>query len=159
MSPKFSQHADAGPWHYETKCVDGIWEWEIFESSKGKIASGHARTLDEAKAFIITETGRAPDTWKNIGPRLPQVLTSEEKTIAEAAVQARPATNAVQLESDIAAGSKMGALDVKRILGELVDAGVLKICVTPARNLATPNPPPQALAQIWYEKDSAWPQE
>lgn len=72
MNERIAQHADAGIWHYETKFIDGIWEWEIVEKLKGKIASGHARTLGEAKAAMVAHTGRAPDgEWSNIGPDLP----------------------------------------------------------------------------------------
>jgi hypothetical protein len=68
--PRLAQHADAGPWHYETKFVGGKWEWEIFEAPRGRIASGHAQTLDQAKAAIVGQTGRAPDQWREIGPDL-----------------------------------------------------------------------------------------
>lgn len=68
--PRFAQHADAGPWHYETKFIAGQWEWEIFEAPKGKIASGHAASLEQAKAAIVRYTGRAPEEWRDIGPDL-----------------------------------------------------------------------------------------
>jgi hypothetical protein len=67
---RFAQHADTGPFHYETRFVGGTWEWEITETLKGKIGSGRAATLDHAKAAIIVETGRKPDEWKDIGPDL-----------------------------------------------------------------------------------------
>ena len=63
---RFRQHADAGIWH-QTKFIGG--EWEIFERLKGKIASGHARAMGEAKTAMVAHTGRAPDgEWRNIGP-------------------------------------------------------------------------------------------
>lgn len=69
MYEGFEQHADAGIWHYEAKFIRGRWEWEIFEKLKGKIASGHARTLGEAKAAMVAHTGRVPDgEWRDIGP-------------------------------------------------------------------------------------------
>jgi hypothetical protein len=69
MSERLAQHADAGIWHYETKFIDGRWEWVIFEKWKGKIASGHALTVGEAKAAMVAHTGKAPDgEWSDIGP-------------------------------------------------------------------------------------------
>ena len=70
MKERFAQHANAGPWHYETRFVGGVWEWEVTGAPNGRIASGKATSLDEAKAAIVTRTGRAPDRWEDIGPEL-----------------------------------------------------------------------------------------
>jgi hypothetical protein len=68
MKERFAQHANAGPYHYETRFVDGVWEWEISEGPTR--ASGKATSLEEAKAAIVMRTGRAPDRWEDIGPEL-----------------------------------------------------------------------------------------
>jgi len=70
MNEKFAEHAQAGPWHYETRFVGGVWEWEILETLKGKIASGTAISLQAAKDEYIVHTGRAPEKWQPIGPSL-----------------------------------------------------------------------------------------
>jgi hypothetical protein len=49
MNERFAQHADAGFWHQQTKFIGGRWEWEIFEKLRGKIASGHARTMERQR--------------------------------------------------------------------------------------------------------------
>jgi hypothetical protein len=82
-------------------------------------------------------------------------MTDKEHKVAKAAIAAKPALNAVQLESDLSAQSGVGAMEVKDILGYLVREGLFKIAATPARNVAAGDPR-QETRTMWYEKGDLW---
>jgi hypothetical protein len=59
--------ADAGPFHFELRFINGVWEWEVL--NEGSIhGRGKARTFEAAKTQAIVCSGRAPDEWKYSGP-------------------------------------------------------------------------------------------
>ncbi len=57
--------ADAGPFHYEIRLVNGVWEWEVL--NEGSVdGRGKAVTLEAAKTQSVVCSGRAPDEWKHV---------------------------------------------------------------------------------------------
>ena len=81
----------------------------------------------------------------------------DDKIIAEAAIGARPNSNSGQLDAEIAAKVGLPVLHVREKLRELVSESFLKVCATPAINIAAGDVP-LSEHKMWYEKGLRWGQ-
>ena len=67
MDKIFAQHGDLGHLHLETQCVDGRWEWRVFDvKTKIQISGAIATSRESAKAAAEESAGGKPE-WHNIG--------------------------------------------------------------------------------------------
>jgi hypothetical protein len=67
MDTIFAQHGYLGPWHLETHCVNGRWEWRVFDvKTQVQISGATATSLETAKSAAEESAGGKPE-WQNIG--------------------------------------------------------------------------------------------
>jgi hypothetical protein len=82
-------------------------------------------------------------------------MTDLEHKVAVAAIAADKSRNLIGLESAISKAIGASGKGVKATLANLVKEFVLKICATPARNVASGEQRFGA-GLIWYEKGEMW---
>ncbi len=70
MDTIFAQHGYLGPWHLETHCVNGRWEWRVFDvKTHVQISGAIATSLETAKSAAEESAGGKPE-WQNIGTEI-----------------------------------------------------------------------------------------
>jgi hypothetical protein len=76
MARLFAQHGDVGCLHLETMCIEGDWEWRVF--NKGlEIGRGAATSLGDAVLAAEKFAGGRPPEWRDIGAE----VTDERKKV------------------------------------------------------------------------------
>ena len=66
----FAQQADLGPFHLETMCVDGQWEWWVLQMKK-RVQLGRGKSSSLGDAILAAEqcAGGEP-AWRDIGSEI-----------------------------------------------------------------------------------------
>jgi hypothetical protein len=66
MDTIVAQHGYLGQWHLETNCVNGRWEWRVFDvNTHIQISGAVATSLETAKSAAEVSAGGKPE-WNNI---------------------------------------------------------------------------------------------
>ncbi|MGA2771289.1 MAG: hypothetical protein ABSG26_10790 [Bryobacteraceae bacterium] len=85
-------------------------------------------------------------------------MSPKEMAIAEAALKRYPATNFVQLYSQIAAATGFSVDEVEEVLNDLTADFTLRLRVDPMTKRAEVGPGPIMIVEAWYEKGEMWGQ-
>jgi hypothetical protein len=85
-------------------------------------------------------------------------MDAEQTKIANAALNARPATNPEKLVSTISSETGLDPSEVRSTLAHLVREEILKGCSTPGRHAALV-PGRIEVTHLWYEAGERWPHE
>lgn len=73
----FAQQADLGPFHLETMCIDGEWEWWVLQMKKRvRLGRGKSASLGDAMLAAGQCAGGEP-IWRDIGSE----ITYERKNL------------------------------------------------------------------------------
>jgi len=83
------------------------------------------------------------------------MMTPKEKFIAQAALKVAHSKRFEQLYSSMSAATAIDHDELKPIVQQLVAEGVLKVCTTPAKDMAGADSP-GGTTEVWYEKGEKW---
>jgi hypothetical protein len=86
-------------------------------------------------------------------------MTANQMLIAETAIGRRQAPTFDQIQDEVSQMTGMSLSEVKATVSCLIAEEVLKVCVTPARNMLEGPRPPDEVVWAWYEKGRLWPQQ